>query len=125
MAWVAHTFVLPWDVAWYWGCVPLAEKRASSAVSSSLGLLLPGAHADIVDGFFFLDTPIGYEKRLAAWKTNWQIREEELETEDEPIRIYTTDAGWAGDLFSCQLTLGCSLSDSDCAVRPVYSSPGA
>lgn len=125
MAWVEHTFVVPWDVVWYWGCVDVCEKRASSAVADALGLLLPGAHADIVDLIFQVSFPFWWEKRLAAWKAGWQIVEEEVEGEDEPIRIYTTDAAWAGDLFSCQLALGCAYSDSDCPSRPVYSSPGS
>lgn len=123
MSFVKHDYVSPWDVTWYWFCVPVAERRASSAVADALGLLLPGAHADVVDLIFQVSSPLWWEKRLAAWKGNWQIVEEEIETEDEPIRIYTTDAAWAGLLFACQLTLGCGYGDGDCPSRPSYSAP--
>lgn len=125
MAWIPHAFVLPWDVVWYWGCVAPVEKRASSAVADAQGILLPGASADAVDLFFQIDSPLWWEKRLAAWRGNWQIVEREDGEGEDAVRIYATDAAWAVDLFNCQLAFGCTYSDSDCPSRPSWSSPSA
>lgn len=120
MAFVPHVFVLPWDVVWYWYCVPDVERRASSAVADAQGILLPGAHADVVDLLFQVAAPAWWETRLAAWRGNWQVKEKEIEVGEDTIRIYYTDAAWAGLLFACQLALECGYGSGDCPTRPPY-----
>lgn len=123
VAWVPHVYVLPWDVVWFWNCVPPVEQRASSAVADAQGLLLPGALGDVVDLFFQLDSPLWWEKRLAAWRGNWSVQEEVIEVDEVEIRIYRTDALWWLFLFDCQLGGGCGYGGSPCPARPSYTVP--
>lgn len=123
MAWEPHVFILPWDVVWYWNCVAQVEQRASSAVADAQGLFLPGAAADAVDLFFQVDSPSWWEKRLAAWRGNWQIEEETIEVDEVEIRIYKTSASWWLLLFACQVGGGCGYGESPCPTRPAWDSP--
>lgn len=124
MPWVAHTFVLPWDVVWYWGCVAVPEKAASTdlAITAPLGTAL--AVAAVVDMHFLAASPLWWEKRLAAWRAAWQVAEEEIEVDDISIRVYTCSAAWVAALRDCILADGCSPGDSDCPARPSYSGGG-
>lgn len=121
MPWIPHTFVLPWDVTWYWDCVPGVEQRASSAVADAQGVLLPGASADVVDLLFQLDSPAWWEKRLAAWRGNWKVQEETIEIDEVEIRYYFTEADWWLLLFDCQVSGGCGYGGDDCPTLPPWS----
>lgn len=125
VTWVDHTFVLPWDVAWYWGCVPFPEQAASMALASLAVLGLAVAPADPIDLFFLPFAPLWAPKRIAAWRANWRVGEEVIVIEEVEIRVYTCGEPWVGDLAGCALTAGCYVGYSDCPSRPAWSAPGA
>lgn len=120
MPFTPHVFVLPWDVVWFWGCVPDPERRASSAVADAQGLGLPGAHADVVDLIFQVAFPLWWETRLAAWREMWQIQEATIEDGEDEVRIYKTEAYWWDLLYTCQVTLGCGYGGLDCPTVPPF-----
>jgi hypothetical protein len=115
-----HVFVSPWDVVYFWGCVPDPERRASSSVADAQGLGLAGAHADVVDLIFQIAAPLWWEARLAAWRAAWQIVETTIEEGEDEVRIYQTTQPWADDLYTCQVTLGCGYGCEDCVTVPDF-----
>lgn len=125
MPWVPHTFVIPWDVVWYWGCVPAPEQHASRQIAAVALLPFPYALADVVDLEFQVASPLWWEKRRDAWKGNWQIVESEIDIDGTTVRVYSCDAAWPGLLFGCISDGGCAAGDSACPCRPTYSEAGA
>lgn len=125
MAFVPHTFIIPWDVVWYWGCVPSPEQHASRQIAAVSATLFPYALADVVDLEFITASPLWWEKRRDAWRAGWLITESEIEIDDITVRVYSCDAGWPADLWGCVSDGGCASGDSACPCRPAYSEAGA
>lgn len=125
MPWVPHTYVLPWDVVWFWGCVASPEQHASRQIAAVSATIFPYAVADVVDLEFVVASPLWWEKRRDAWKANWQIEESEIDIDGTTVRVYSSPAAWPLDLWGCISGGGCAAGDSTCPSRPAYSSPGA
>lgn len=116
-----HVWVLPFDVVYCWGCVPLPEQLAATelVLFSLMGVAV--APAAPIDAIFAAAAPSWWEIRLAAWRGNWQVGEEEVEIDGVPVRVYTCLAGWVGALSECSFAGGCAPGSSDCTTRPSYS----
>lgn len=125
MAFEPHDFVLPWDVVYFWGCVPGVEKEAARQIAAVAGLPFPYAVADLVDVAFIAGSPLWWETRRNAWRANWLVEETEIEIDELTVRVYYCDAGWPADLRDCVLAGGCASGDSNCSSRPAWSDPGA
>lgn len=125
MTFEPHVYVLPWDVLWFWGCVASPEQHASRQVAAASLLIFPYAVADVVDLEFVTASPLWWEKRRDAWRSNWQIVEEEIEIAELTVRVYSCAAAWAGLLGDCILSDGCAAGDSDCPSRPAFGHPDA
>jgi len=125
MPFVPHTFITPWDVVWFFGCVPEPEQHASRQIAAASATLFPYAVADVVDLEFITASPLWWEKRRDAWRAAWLILESEIEIDDITVRVYSCDAAWPGLLWDCISAGGCAAGDSDCPSRPAYSEAGA
>lgn len=78
-----------------------------------------------IDVYFVAYSPLYWEKRLAAWRGNWEISEIEVEIDDLPVRVYTSVSYWLGELLTCRISGECPDGYSACAQRTGYGRPSA
>lgn len=106
-----------------WGCIPQAEQDAAWGMAAASLLGVSVVPAVTIDVYFIAAAPTYWEARLAAWRGNWQVGEEEVEIDGLPVRVYVCLSSWLGDVLACRLAGGCASGYSVCAIRKGYGSP--
>lgn len=106
-----------------WRCLAEPERRACDLFAVPTLVPPQFISATLVDTVFLVYSDWTPEKRRIAFQEIYNVTRVNIGTEEEPIEGYFTNQTWMTDLYACQQSGHCSVSEPLCLQLAFYNSP--